>query len=103
VPGLKKCKLFGEVKAKITREARGDTSGVVGGAGKMLMKLSKGIWSSFKSDDRFLISKLVEKVAGLKEVELREMGLSVSSLGSIPVDLKIGSIVIYCVGGGCLS
>ena len=34
---------------------------------------------------------------------MREMGLSMSALGSIPVDIKIGNIIIYCVGGGCLS
>lgn len=32
------------------------------------------------------------------------MGLSMSSLeGSIPVDARIGSIIVHCLGGGCLA
>ena len=41
---------------------------MVGGAGKMLKKLSIGLLSNFKSGDKFLITKLLEKVNNLKEV-----------------------------------
>jgi len=34
---------------------------------------------------------------------LRELGLSLSGLGEIPNDVKIGNIIVYCVGGACLS
>lgn len=69
----------------------------------MLKKFSIGLLSNFKSGDKVLITKCIEKISGLKESELREMGLSMSSLGNIPVDVKIGHIVVYCVGGGCLA
>ena len=26
-----------------------------------------------------------------------------SGLGSIPLDFKIANIIVYCIGGGCLS
>lgn len=39
----------------------------------------------------------------MKEVELREMGLSICSLNEIPADVKIANILVYCLGGACLS
>lgn len=44
---------------------------MVGGAGKMLMKFSIGLISNFKSGDKFLITKCIEKISGLKENDLR--------------------------------
>ena len=44
---------------------------MVGGAGKMLKKISIGFLSSFKSGDKFLVTKLLEKIPNLKEPELR--------------------------------
>jgi hypothetical protein len=31
------------------------------------------------------------------------MGLSMSGLGEITPDIKIANIIVYCVGGACLS
>jgi hypothetical protein len=31
------------------------------------------------------------------------MGLNMSGLQDIPVDAKIGNIIVYCMGGGCLA
>jgi len=59
VPALKKSGLFNEVKGRISKEGRGESAGMVGGAGKMLKKLSIGLLSSFKSGDKFLITKLL--------------------------------------------
>lgn len=69
----------------------------------MLKKFSIGLFSNFKSGDKFLITKCIEKISSLKEGDLREMGLIMSSLGNIPMDVKIGQIIVYCVGGGCLA
>ena len=91
------------MKGKVMSNSRGEQGGMVGGAGKMLKKMSIGLLSNFKSGDKFLLTKLVEKIGGLKEPELREMGLSMSALGNIPADVKISNIIVYCVGGGCLS
>jgi hypothetical protein len=66
VPALKKSGLFNEVKNRVAKEGRGETGGMVGGAGKMLKKFSIGLLSSFKSGDKFLITKLLEKVNNLK-------------------------------------
>ena len=103
MPAVRNNRLFNELKGKLVRDIRGEQGGVVGGAGKMLKKLSIGLLSNFKSGDKWLITKLVEKLGSLKEGELREMGLSMCSLGNMPVDFRIGNIIIYCVGGGCLS
>lgn len=69
----------------------------------MLKKFTLGLLSNFKSGDKFLVTKYVEKVRDLRENEIRELGLSMSSIGDIPLDLKIANIIVYCVGGGCLS
>lgn len=71
MPGLKKSGLFNEIKGRIVKDGRGDTGGMVGGAGKMLKKISIGFLSSFKSGDKFLVTKLLEKIPNLKEPELR--------------------------------
>lgn len=57
--GLKKSKLFADLKAKISRVSSEGQSGMVGGAGKMLMKFSIGLLSNFKSGDKFLVTKCV--------------------------------------------
>jgi hypothetical protein len=103
VPALKKSKFYNELKAKFTRDSPDATKGMIGGSGKMIKKFTMGFLSNFKSGDKFLVSKYVEKVRGLRESDLRELGLSISSLGDIPVDVKIANIIVYIVGGGCLS
>jgi hypothetical protein len=54
---------------------------VIGGSGKMVKKFALGLLSNFKSGDKFLITKYVEKVRELRENDLRELGLTVSGLG----------------------
>lgn len=39
----------------------------------------------------------------MREIDIRELGLSTLSFGDIPNDVKIANIIVYCVGGGCLS
>ena len=40
---------------------------MVGGAGKMFKKFSIGLMSNFKTGDKFLITKYIEKISSLKE------------------------------------
>lgn len=104
MPKLEKNKMYQEIKNKIVKEtAEGQNSGMVGGAGKMFKKFSIGLMSNFKSGDKFLVTKYVEKISSFKENELKEMGLIMSGLENIPVDVKIGNIIVYCMGGGCLA
>lgn len=39
----------------------------------------------------------------LRENDIKELGMSMSGLGNIPLDFKIANIIVYCIGGGCLS
>jgi hypothetical protein len=68
VPKLNKNKMYQEIKNKIVKEtAEGQNSGMVGGAGKMFKKFSIGLMSNFKTGDKFLITKYIEKISSLKE------------------------------------
>jgi hypothetical protein len=69
----------------------------------MLKKFTMGLLSNFKSGDKFLLTKYVEKIRELRENDLRELGLSVYGLTDVPADAKIANIIVYCIGGGCLS
>ncbi len=70
----------------------------------MLKKFTMGILSNFKSGDKFLVTKYVEKIREMRENDIRELGLSTMSLGGeVGSDVKIANIIVYCVGGGCLS
>ena len=77
---MKKSKLFAEVKSKIQKDSNEGQGSMVGGAGKMLKKFSIGLLSNFKSGDKFLATKCIEKISSLKESELKEMGLSMSGI-----------------------
>lgn len=101
---MKKSKLYNELKAKFSKESSSDgNKGVIGGSGKMLKKFTMGLLSNFKSGDKFLVTKYVEKIREMRESDIRELGLSTLSLGDVPSDVKIANIIVYCVGGGCMS
>lgn len=76
---------------------------MIEGSGKMLKKFTIGLLSNFKSGDKFVVTKYVEKVKDLRENDLKELGLSMRGLGDIPTDIKIANIIVYCIGGACLN
>ncbi len=45
-----------------------------------MKKFALGLLSNFKSGDKFLLTKYVEKVRDLRENDLRELGLTVTGL-----------------------
>lgn len=101
VPALKKSKLFAEVKGRLTKDI--PDPNFIGGGGKLMKKFALGLLSNFKSGDKFLLTKYVEKVRELRENDLRELGLSISGLAEVPPDARIANIIVYVIGGGCLS
>jgi hypothetical protein len=101
VPALSKSKLFKEVKARLTKDSP-DPS-MIGGSSKLMKKFALGLLSNFKTGDKFLLTKYVEKVRDLRENDLRELGLTVTGLSEVPPEAKIANIIVYVIGGGCLS
>ena len=39
----------------------------------------------------------------LRESDLRELGLTLGGLSEVPAEAKIANIIVYVIGGGCLS
>ena len=76
---------------------------MIGGSSKLLKKFTLGFINNFKSGDKFLVTKYVEKIRDLKENDLRELDLSMRTIGHIPTDIRINNIIVHCVGGACLS
>lgn len=82
MPALRKSKLFNEVKARLTKDSP-DPS-MIGGSSKLMKKFALGLLSNFKSGDKFLLTKYVEKVRDLRENDLKELGLTLSGLAEVP-------------------
>lgn len=76
---------------------------MIGGSSKMLKKFTLGLINNFKSGDKFLVTKYIQKIRDLKEHDLKELDLNMRSIGTISNDVKINNIIVYCVGGACLS
>ena len=76
---------------------------MIGGSSKMLKKFTLGFINNFKSGDKFLVTKYIEKIRDLKESDLKQLDLSMRSIGNISNDVKINNIIVQCVGGACLS
>jgi hypothetical protein len=103
LPCLAKSKIFNDYKNKLSRNSAEEQGNMVAGSSKLLKKFAIGLISNFKTADKFLVTKYVEKIRDLKEPDLKELGLTASALTELPADLKIANILVYCQGGACLA
>ena len=52
-------------------------------------------------DEKFNLTKEVEKINKADFVEMVDAGLAVECIGQLPNNIKISRSVVYCLGGVC--
>lgn len=78
-PEIQKNAFYTSLKQKVFK-SEGDDK--LNNSKKYLKKFAKGIWSNLVAmEKKYVLTRYVEKIESLKEAELKELNLSMTTLG----------------------